>query len=350
MEGSLGRRARWFEWMRDWRDGWGPLEHQRLFWNVFPKSSSLFPCCSVLQCLSSTCFLVKTTTLFATTMTTETDAKQKLPGRLQFWLNLSASLPLVEIFGLESNIALTTVMVLAYFRYMAMIVLVIAFQWSIDDGAFGASALVACLHSLTLVPSLYHCFVLQGWYSYQPSEAMPKESSPWHSVVTCLLQFCTGYMIYDAILNIVVLNQANLTASDWMFLGHHAATALYMTSTRWIGAGHQSAMMCMFLGELTNPLHNSFYFLEKAVVYHPSLTTLLTVVQWLFSVSYVLVRALVAPPILLYTTYDLWKSSIHKGWVLLWTLLIWGVAIGSYPWILDCYQTVLGGGSVAAEL
>ena len=139
-----------------------------------------------------------------------------------------------------------------------------------------------------------------------------------------------------------------------MFLGHHIATSLYMTSTRIIGAGHMSAMMCMFLGEVTNPLHNSFYIAEFAQgleCCNGELSQqLYYYIMMAFSMSYVLVRTFIGPLVCLHMTFNLWtrgrRDSGIPSWLLgIWTFLIWGVLVGSIPWIQDCYNMVLKGSS-----
>ena len=56
-----------------------------------------------------------------------------------------------------------------------------------------------------------------------------------------------------------------LSADDWMFVGHHILTSLYMMSARWVKAGHMSAMILMLNGEFSAPIMNINFFLEKAL-------------------------------------------------------------------------------------
>jgi hypothetical protein len=114
-----------------------------------------------------------------------------------------------------------------------------------------------------------------------------------------------------------------------------------------IGAGHQSAMICMLLGECTNPLHNSYYIglaaqtlsccngVVSQFLYHW--------IEYLFAVTYVLARAVIAPWIFLHVTYNLWttgRQHIPLSLLLIWTILIWAVLFGSVPWIQDCWNTI----------
>eukprot|EP00565_Helicotheca_tamesis_P008295 CAMPEP_0185738174 /NCGR_PEP_ID=MMETSP1171-20130828/32212_1 /TAXON_ID=374046 /ORGANISM="Helicotheca tamensis, Strain CCMP826" /LENGTH=74 /DNA_ID=CAMNT_0028409303 /DNA_START=1 /DNA_END=222 /DNA_ORIENTATION=+ len=67
----------------------------------------------------------------------------------------------------------------------------------------------------------------------------------WQDATTALLQFCTGYMLYDSI-NFFIIGRwvpgvgPVLEPSDYSFLGHHVATSFYMMSSLYIGAGHMS--------------------------------------------------------------------------------------------------------------
>jgi hypothetical protein len=243
-----------------------------------------------------------------------------------------------------------------------------------QEAVAGATAMI---HSLTLVPSLFVLLLtrhprlastttttttttsplISYWRSY-PAATWETTASfgPiwWNPTALALLQFCTGYMIYDAICSILyykwIQHNTSLSASDLMFLGHHIATALYMSSTRYIGAGHISALICMFLGECTNPFHNGYDILHRAMqlsccrdariyqlLYH--LDTIC------FCLLYIVIRAFLGPIILSYVTYDIWKHGtqchIPLFWRILWSLLIWGVVFGSIPWITECYHMLL---------
>jgi TLC domain len=239
-----------------------------------------------------------------------------------------------------------------------------------QEAMAGATAM---LHSMTLVPSLALVLLYSNdpvtgrpfWRSH-PAATMEYTNHPrnpqlwwWNPVVNILLQFCTGYMIYDAICTFFYFKWVqlgeSLTDSDVMFLGHHAATAIYMTSTRIVGAGHISAMICMFLGEFTNPFHNGHDIMARAeqlrsfsskCCFGSSLSIFVKhLVTICFGLSYVAIRAVIAPAALVYVTYDLWKrggaSKIPLVLRLLWTLLIWGVVFGSIPWIEACYNMLL---------
>ena len=182
----------------------------------------------------------------------------------------------------------------------------------------------------------------------------------WQESVHVLLQFCTGYMLYDAIFSMLLPNNFQIKDDDVMFMGHHIITVLYMTSTRIIGAGHQSAMICMFLGEATNPFHNMWYFLEHCMSLSccngPLSQAAEYVNTFIFASSYFVIRSVVGPAFLLHTCYDLFahgRKDIPIVVIMAWCLLMWAVELGSIPWIQECWNILQEGyfsGTAAAEL
>jgi hypothetical protein len=164
-----------------------------------------------------------------------------------------------------------------------------------------------------------------------------------------LLQFCTAYMVYDGIC--IVLSRFDPSVSllpvfqpgDFLFLAHHLLTTIYMTQTRVYQAGHMSAMMCMLLGELTNPLHNSYIVSEKAILLGISDNHQLhTMVETAFAFLYILFRVVIAPVVCSHMSWDLLfskqgRENLPLAVRLFWSFMIWAVIIGSYSWIVFCY-------------
>lgn len=300
----------------------------------------------------------------------------QIPALCQLWRTLASSLPRVTVLGdLDVSLTVAAALGLAAVRFAAEYILETAFGWPVDSLTTkdAAASCAAIAHSLQLVPALIACFLSNR---YNPSERMRDAPAWWQETVTALLQFCTGYMVYDGCLNILWMKtrmqEGGVSPEDLMFLGHHLATSLYMTSTRLTGAGHQSAMMCMLLGELTNPLHNSFLILESAqdldCCNGARSRAAFAAVRFAFALAYCLVRVLVAPPVLAHVTYRLWarrggrRRHIPAALLAVYTLLIWAVLIGSIPWVVDCYAVLReygfprvftggsGGDEAAAEL
>ena len=276
--------------------------------------------------------------------------RSPIPFLCRYWCSIVDLLPVFKIGNLDVSLTIASALTLGIVRYVLEYGMVILFQW--PHNAYvtknAAASAAAIVHSLQLVPSLYVCF---RTIDYNPSQKIGDAPELWwQKTAHALLQFCTGYMIYDGLLNILWLKTMfnNLSAEDFLFLGHHVATILYMTSTRVIGAGHQSAMICMLLGECTNPLHNSYYIglaAQTLSCCNGVLSQFLFHwIEYLFAVTYVLARAAMAPVIFLHVTYNLWTTGrrhIPMSLLLMWTLLIWAVLLGSVPWIQDCWTTVL---------
>ncbi|KAL3943169.1 MAG: hypothetical protein SGBAC_002771 [Bacillariaceae sp.] len=211
-----------------------------------------------------------------------------------------------------------------------------------------ASSIPSVFHSTLLCPGL----ILALWArKYTPTEHISKGSEAWQDVVNALLQFCSGYMVNDTIFLIYRAQQASGTwiptvpFGDQLFLVHHFMTTLYMTQARSYKAGHLSAMMCMLLGELSNPFHNLYYIFgiasELECCYPPVAQSINAVLPTIFAIVYVFLRVVAAPPAMLYTTYDLLvnkegKENLPFAIRFFWVFMIWAVIFGSIPEIMTC--------------
>lgn len=270
------------------------------------------------------------------------------PWLLQQWAWLYNAVPKICIpfSTFDISITLLSACFLYCVRRLGQVILV-SQGWPADQEVtiLGAASIAAIVHSTTLVPGLW--FALRS-QPYIPSSKMSEHPEWWQHAVTALLQFCTGYMIYDGLMNIIVLKWTNgMTASDWMFFGHHCATAFYMTSARMLGAGHISALICMFLGEATNPVHNSFMISELALTldHYNGESWLYFAIEVTFCVLYLFFRVILGPIGMLYITFDLvftnkGRQNVPVALKVLWLLMIWGVVLGSIPWIQDCITTL----------
>jgi len=276
----------------------------------------------------------------------------KIPAICQFWRTVAGSLPTkLSIGGLDVSMTVASALFLAAARYTAEFVLVNVFGWPFNSmiTKSAASSCGSIVHSTLLLPGLFACFLSN---KYNPTERLKDAPLWWQETVTALLQFCTGYMLYDGIVNIIWLKsqmqEGGINSEDLMFLGHHVATILYMTSTRITQVGHQSAMICMLLGELSNPFHNSYLILEMAQTLdccNGRLSqTAFEVDRVAFALVYCLIRAGLAPLYFGHTSINLLlygrKQGIHFALVLVYVALIWAVELGSIPWIIDCYATL----------
>jgi TLC domain len=282
--------------------------------------------------------------------TTMADSKEPFPCNI--WRRMANSLPPVfTIGGLDFSMTIASAVVLGMVRFAAEQIMVSIFGWpnhSVDT-KYAAASISSIFHSMNLVPSLAMCF----WSSkhYNPSAKLSDEPPWWQESAMALIQFCTGYMLYDALLNILWMKLTmvgSLDAGDLLFLGHHIVTAVFMLSNRILQAGHQAAMICMFWGELTNPLHNSMFFLDAASKLKccngPTTMAALDMVNVAFSAFYVLVRFVIAPFVLTHLLWNLWTSGsrhIPLGFIIFWSVLVLAVQLGSISTIQDCWQVVI---------
>lgn len=211
-----------------------------------------------------------------------------------------------------------------------------------------ASSIPSVVHSTLLCPGLILVLMAR---KYTPTEHISKGSEAWQDVVNALLQFCTGYMVNDTIFLVYRAQQASGTwiptveFGDQLFLVHHFMTTLYMTQARSYKAGHMSAMMCMVLGELSNPFHNLYFIFGIAsgleCCYGPMAQSINYYLPAVFASIYVLLRVVAAPPVMLYTTYDLLtneegKENLPLAIRFFWVFMIWAVIFGSIPEIMTC--------------
>jgi len=176
----------------------------------------------------------------------------------------------------------------------------------------------------------------------------------WQQTTYACMDLCTAYMIYDSIFIVLDANWYNggvLEMQDFLYLGHHFATSMYMSSTRWLGAGHSSAMMLMFLGEFTNPFQNIYCWIRFAVqidagrsIWH----TLLPTAELLFAIFYAFFRTFLGPGAMAHITYHLvftpqGRSSVPIPITILWLIMGWGVLIGSVGWTMEAIEMAQDG-------
>ena len=102
----------------------------------------------------------------------------------------------------------------------------------------------------------------------------------------------------------------------------------------------------MFLGEFSNPFQNGSYALGHAIKLPccnaPIIQQWYHVTEFMFAVVYFGIRALIAPVLFVHVTYCLLmaptRSHIPLWMRWFWIIMIWGVELGSYAWIVDCWN------------
>lgn len=191
---------------------------------------------------------------------------------------------------------------------------------------------------------------------YVPTSKMTDAPVWWQECTIACLQFCTGYMLYDAVYVYwdVVKYGETLTSGGVMFIGHHMICALYMNSVRYLGAGQLSAMMLMFQGEFTNPVQSVYSIVRYAVQVEPHRQlwqTLLPYCELFFACLYAVFRTFIGPFTMAHITYHLYftkpgRDNIPLPFAIAWTVLGWAVLLGSYGWTIEAIEMAMEGWTV----
>ncbi|KAL7446718.1 hypothetical protein ACHAXM_010520 [Skeletonema potamos] len=279
----------------------------------------------------------------------------KIPKILKFWIALYRSSPKIYLPGTDVDLGFS---LRCAFLFSALRIIfrhaLYYFGWDESNDTIFASACIASIcHSSLLLPGLLAMLLSQ---KYVPSAKLQDSPQWYQDAVHALLGFCTGYMIYDSFMGYVVEvwqpgKGPVLSGDDWMFLGHHILTTLYMTSSRWVKAGHISAMALMYNGEFSAPIMNVHFVLEKALEQDcykgvTWLPTLFAYNEQVFSVLYIICRVLVSPFVIGHVSYDLLirgRKNVPLWLSLCWMPMCWGVQFGSIPWIYTCIDTLKNG-------
>lgn len=289
------------------------------------------------------------------------------PRILKLWIDLYRSSPKLYIpgteidFGFSLVCAIPLTLLRLFFRHVFYYV-----GWDHSADTLSASGCMPSIcHSSLLVPGLLATLLS---HKYVPSATLRGTPQWYQDSVHALLSFCTGYMIYDMFMSYFAEKWQPgqgpvLTSEDWMYVGHHVLTSLYMVSTRWAECGHISAMVLMFFGEASNPNMNIKLIVERAMKQDSFkgvswLPTLYIYNDQVFSTIYILCRVFAASFVFPHLTYDLLvrgKKNAPMWLIVVWLILCYGVQIGSIPLIFECIATLKNGpfmsnAGVAGEL
>ena len=268
---------------------------------------------------------------------------------LQVWSNLSSSLPLqvklpIGLGGspLDFSVCFATFWVLGCINAAVQSLLVNYGGFPKDKSQqLVAASAVGILHSTLVVSGCCLLFVRRR---YLPCEKMSEAPLWWQDASHALMQFCTGYMMYDFCAMII---NGDVDPSDYAFLAHHAIVVVMITSARMVGAGHVAVMMLIVLGEVTNPFQNGYYMTSTALKLDCCkelgwLRTADYVTTFLFCVSYIFVRTFFGWAMFGHMTYSLFvhgkKNGIPIGLSIFWSVLKWAIAVVSIAWVQDCIR------------
>jgi len=297
-----------------------------------------------------------------------TDASSiTLPLLLRPWIHLYRKTPKLIIPGTKIDIAFTlaSALVLTCIDYGSALFLTTLGGWPAQSKHTRAAAgsVATIFHSTSLVLGLGAALSTQ---KYDPSGHMDDHPDWWVAGAHALIQFCTGYMIYDSAVQFIADRWQKgvgpvLSAADYMFLGHHAATSFYMVSARLCEAGHMSAMILMFTGEFTAPIMNVLRISRTAgnedvssysILGRRLLQIIYPYVEYLYALLYATFRIIIGPICAAHLTYDILltkkgRKNVPVGLSVVWLVMVWGVLLGSIPWIKGAL-TILRGSAISA--
>ena len=274
-----------------------------------------------------------------------------IPWLAKSWLSIYNALPVINFPLTQLNVSFTLLSAtyLTFVRFISLWVFASPLEYDMNSAKDASGSIGSIVHSTTLCAAL---IVALATHTYNPSEHRNKAPKWWASFVDAQLQFCTGYMVYDFIFIFLVRTDmedgmpvVELQPVDKLFLGHHVLTILYMTQNRVYEAGHMSAMMCMLLGELSNPFHNSYYISEIAMNLNKGDPAFHYFIETAFAVVYFSIRVVIAPIFFAHISWNLLfsKDGIHNFSLttrLFWVFMIWAVEAGSYSTIVMCYDNL----------
>mmetsp|Transcript_7594 Transcript_7594/g.16405 ORF Transcript_7594/g.16405 Transcript_7594/m.16405 type:complete len:302 (+) Transcript_7594:153-1058(+) len=281
-----------------------------------------------------------------------------IPAVANVFVTLYRALPKVSVpfTSLDISFSLLSAIFLTSVRFGSEYALIQFFGWPEDSTPtrVAASSCGSITHSTILCTGLIVAFWTQAYDVAAKIKDQAKPNQWWPDFADALLQFCTGYMIYDGFTNILWLRWDSEASTfmfdhdDFLFIAHHIVTSFYMISARVIGAGYMSAMACMLLGEITNPLQNLYLIgiqATKLDYCNGAWAQAAHVVTIVFAAAYFSVRVIIAPPFFLGITIVLLftkrgRTNIPLALNVFWNMLIWGVCFGSGSWIRKCYYIV----------
>lgn len=279
-----------------------------------------------------------------------TDDKKSLKSGVLFWSNLYKRAPKIYVpftnFDIGFSIISWCLICLLRLLNEYIFVNILEFDPTTYKTIESASAMTSLTHAIVLCTGLWSVLTSQP---YVPSARLDSAPEEYQMAVTALLQLCTGYMFYDGTF-MCRSNGWSIHPEDVAFFGHHLVTIMYMSQCRVLGYGHISAMGLMFTGELTNPFQNGHLITKFGIQLASSGSFFHTIhpyVEYIFAITYFIVRAFVGPTQIAHITYHFLftKQGRTVPFIvsIFWILMIWGIILGSIPWTKECLTMIQDG-------
>lgn len=252
--------------------------------------------------------------------------KENIPFPASAMVNLYNASPRVCFPGtkLDVGFMLCWMVVFIVARLVTFQILVHHYAWPAH--AVGTMNVCSCivssvLHATNLIPLTYICMTTQT--PYNPSASLKSHPQWWQDTVDAVLQLSMGYMMYDTAFLCLRAGDDNFA----IFLAHHILCFFYMGTCRIYGAGHSSAMTCMFFGELTNHFFNLSACYGHAEAAGMALSPFWQNVQQpnevFLALLYLPDRFIISPILGIYMSWNLLTSTEGRKYVPLVVRLIW---------------------------
>ena len=281
------------------------------------------------------------------------------PGVVRFWLEFYRMTPKVHLFGQDIGFLMTCFVLLYTVRHCCWQILVHSFDWpssSTDSNTTNTWEAAACaagiFHTLNLVPVLG--YLLWSGGPLRPSAPMSAYPKWWQHGVDAMMQLCCAHMIHDALFGVLALRYKDdhtfqLNDMDPIYLAHHAITFSFMMSNLYLQTGQTTGIVCMFWGEMTNPVFNANTMAQLGLgldccngVWAAQARTVLELAN---AALFVPIRGIIFPFFSVWFMVSFYfgegTKTIPLIFRLLWSVCIWGIVMGSLPFVPEQLHMLL---------
>lgn len=189
-----------------------------------------------------------------------------------------------------------------------------------------ASLLSSCVMSSVhgTIVSVVGFKLLREWKSFDLDIENTREQ-------TLLVEFSFAYMIADFFFYLIPF-----TPNDVMFIVHHFISTLFIVGVLLYNHTAIGCILMFWMGEVTSPLLNVFTFSRELRHTSKVAFRVFQISSPLFTVCYILVRSILAPPMVAWFVYSIWFrcTAIPLAWrVPMGSCVALGI-VGSQVWTM----------------